>query len=128
MSEKIKFEVEIAIKTSVGILYNMISTPSGLSDWFCEDVNIDRDTYTFFWDGAPEKATLLKQKKNEYVRYKWEEDEEENTYFELRMKIDAITKDVALVVTDFSDTEEDIEEDKIFWKSQIDDLKRVIGA
>ena len=128
MSEKTKFEVEVAIKTSVGILYNMISTPSGLSDWFCEDVNIDREIYTFFWDGVPEKAKLLKQKKNEFVRYKWDEDEEENTYFDLRIKIDAITKDVALVVTDFSDSEDDIEEDTIFWKSQIDDLKRVIGA
>jgi uncharacterized protein YndB with AHSA1/START domain len=128
MSEKIKFEVEVAIKTSVGILYNMIATPGGLSDWFCEDVNIDREMYTFFWDGVPEKARLLKQKKNEFVRYKWDEDEEENTYFDLRIKIDAITKDVALVVTDFADSEDDIEEDTIFWKSQIDDLKRVIGA
>ena len=71
---------------------------------------------------------LLKQKKNEFIRYKWDEDEEENTYFDLRIKIDAITKDVALVVTDFADSEDDVEEDIIFWKSQIDDLKRVIGA
>jgi len=128
MSEKIKFEIEVPIKTSVGILYNMISTPSGFTDWFCDDVNIDREIYTFFWDGVGEKAELLRSKKNEFTRFKWEEDEDEKTYFELRIKIDAITKDVALVVTDFSDTEEDVEEDKIFWSSQIVDLKRVIGA
>ena len=128
MSEKIQFETEIPIKTSVGILYDMLTTPSGLSDWFCEDVNIDGDVFSFFWDGVEEKAELLRATKNEYVRYKWLEDEDDNTYFEFRIKIDGITKDVALIITDFADDEEEVEENKLIWNSQINDLKRVIGA
>ena len=84
--------------------------------------------YSFFWDGEEEKAELLRATKNEYVRYKWEEDEDDNTYFEFRIKIDGITKDVALVVTDFADSEEEVEENELIWESQINDLKRVIGA
>ena len=128
MSEKIMFQTEIPIKTSVGILYDMMTTPSGLSDWFCEDVNIDGDVYSFFWGGEAEKAELLRMSKNEFVRFKWVEDEDDNTYFELRIKIDGITKDVALVVTDFTDTQEEVEENTLLWESQINDLKRVIGA
>lgn len=128
MSEKIMFQTEIPIKTSVGILYDMMTTPSGLSDWFCDDVNIDGDIYSFFWDGSVEKAELLRMSKNEFIRFKWEEDEEASTYFELRIKIDGITKDVAVVVTDFADNQEEVEENILVWESQINDLKRVIGA
>lgn len=122
------FQTEIPIKTSVGILYDMMTTPSGLSDWFCEDVNIDGDVYSFFWGGEAEKAELLRMSKNEFVRFKWVEDEDDNAYFELRIKIDGITKDVALVITDFADDEEEVEENTLLWESQINDLKRVIGA
>lgn len=128
MSEKVKFQKEIPIKTSVGILYDKMTTPSGLSDWFCDDVNVDREFYTFFWDGSPEKAELIRQSKNEFIRFKWVEDEDPSAYFELRIKIDGITKDVALEVTDFSDDEDEVEEDILVWESQINDLKRVIGA
>ena len=128
MSEKIMFVTEVPIKTSVGILYDMLTTPSGLSDWFCDDVNIDGDVYSFFWEGETESAELLRKSKNEFVRFKWVEDEEDDTYFELRIKIDAITKDAALVITDFADTEEEVEENTLLWESQISDLKRVIGA
>jgi len=122
------FVTEVPIKTSVGILYDMLTTPSGLSDWFCDDVNIDGDVYSFFWEGESEKAELLRKSKNEFVKFKWTEDEEDDTYFELRIKIDGITKDVALVVTDFADDEEEVEENTLLWTSQINDLKRVIGA
>lgn len=128
MSEKIKFQKEIPIKTSVGILYDMMTTPSGLSDWFCDDVNIDGDVFTFFWDGSEEKAELIRASKNEFVRFKWLEDEDPNSYFELAIKIDGITKDVAIVITDFADDQEEVEENILLWTSQINDLKRVIGA
>ncbi|MEN8794368.1 MAG: START-like domain-containing protein [Flavobacteriales bacterium] len=128
MSEKIKFQKEIAIKKSVGILFDMMTTPSGLSDWFCNDVNIDGDIYTFFWEGSEEKAELIRVSKNEYVRFKWVEDEDPSTYFELAIKIDGITKDVAIIVTDFADDQEEVEENILLWESQINDLRRVIGA
>ena len=128
MSEKIMFKKEIPIKTSVGILYDMLTTPSGLSDWFCDDVNIDGDVFSFFWEGEEEKAELLRASKNEFVRYKWVEDEDPTSYFEFKIKIDGITKYVALEVTDFADTEDEIEENQLIWESQINDLKRVIGA
>lgn len=128
LMSKIKYNIEFPIKTSIGILYEMISTPSGLSEWFCDDVNVKPGKFIFIWDGSEEVAEIVRQKNNDYVRYRWEEEEDEKAYFELRIKIDDITKDVAIIVTDFADDEEEVEENKVFWESQLKDLKRVLGS
>jgi hypothetical protein len=91
-------------------------------------LNFYGDIYTFFWEGSEEKAELIRVSKNEYVRFKWVEDEDPSTYFELAIKIDGITKDVAIIVTDFADDQEEVEENILLWESQINDLRRVIGA
>lgn len=127
MAEKEKFELEYLIKTSTKILYNMLSTPSGLSEWFADDVNIRNDIYTFIWDGSEESAKLLGKKNGEYIRFKWEEDEDDEAYFELRIKIDSLTKEVALIITDYAEPDE-IEESKLLWENQINELMHVLGS
>ena len=127
MSDKIKIELEYPIKTSTSILYNCLSTPSGLSGWFSDDVNIKNDNYTFFWDGSEETAKLITKKNNDSIKFKWEEDEGEKYFFELAIKIDPITKDLALIVTDFCE-EDETEETKLLWDNQINELKNKIGG
>lgn len=129
MSDKEKIELEYIIKTSSKILYNMISTPSGLSEWFADDVNIKDDIYTFFWNGSEEAARLINNTKPQYVRFRWLEQEEEgeDTYFELRIKIDPLTKDVALIVTDFAE-EDEKEDTAMLWDEQVNALKHVLGG
>lgn len=129
MSDKKKFELEFIVKSSPKILYNCISTPSGLSEWFADDVNIRNDIYTFFWDGSEEQAKLISKKNQEFIKFQWLEDEEEgnSVYFEIRVKIDAMTKDVAILVTDFAE-EDEMEEASLLWESQIDDLRRIVGG
>ena len=48
-------------------------------------------------------------------------------YFELRILVDEITKDVSLMVVDFAE-EDDIQESKQLWENQISDLKHVLGS
>lgn len=129
MSEKIKYSLEIEIKSSIKVLYNMISTPSGLSEWFADDVNIKNGNYTFFWSNSSEEAKLLAKRKGESVRFQWLEDYEdgEKTYFELLIKVDELTNDVALIITDFAD-EDEIEEAQQLWENQVNDLKKTIGS
>ena len=62
MSDKIKYELEFLVKTSTKVLYNMLSSASGLSEWFCDDVNFRGEVYTFIWDGDEEKAKLVEYK------------------------------------------------------------------
>jgi uncharacterized protein YndB with AHSA1/START domain len=127
--EKEKFEREYLIKSSSKIIYNCLSTPSGLSEWFADDVNIRGDVYTFKWEGSEEEARLLTTKKDESVKFRWiaDEDEGDKYFFELRIKIDALTKEVAIIVTDFAEPA-DIEDQALLWESQIDELKHILGS
>lgn len=127
MSDRNRIEVEYLLKTSPKILYNMISTPSGLSDWFADNVNVRDEIYTFFWDGSEENAKVVSKVKDQSIRFQWDYDEGEDVYFEFRIKIDAITREVALIVTDFPETGDE-ESNRNLWESQLDDLKRVLGA
>ena len=125
---KIKFELEFPIHASPTMLYQYFSTPSGLSEWFADNVNSRGEKYTFIWDGAEEVAKLISDKTDERTRYKWEEDDSAEGYFEFKIQIDALTKDVSLIVTDFADDEDEAEEAKLLWENQISELKHVIGA
>ena len=126
MSDKVKFEIEFIIHSSPAFLYQYLSTPDGLGEWFADNVNSRSDIFTFIWDDSEEEAKRVSYKTNERIRYKWIA-EEDDTYFEFRIQVDAITKDVSLIVTAFSE-EDEIEESKMFWENQIAELKHTIGA
>lgn len=129
MNVKSIFELEHVLKTSPKVLNNVLFTPDGLADWFCDDVNVKDDIYSFEWDGYIENARLLGIKQGQFIKWQWLEDEEEGleTYFELRYQIDPITNAVILTVTSFA-TEEEMDESKALWEQHINDLKRLIGA
>ena len=125
--DKVRIDLEYIIKTSPTILFNCLSTPSGLSEWFSDDVNIKDDRYTFFWDGSEETAILKTVRKSESVKFQWEDDEGEDDFFERTIRIDDLTKDVALLVTDFADEGEE-DEIQLMWDNNIDNLKKAIGG
>ncbi|TLP79588.1 START-like domain-containing protein [Maribacter sp. ACAM166] len=126
MSDKIKFEIEFVIQSSPQMLYQYLATPSGLSEWFADNVNLRGEMFTFIWDGAEEEAKLLKRKTDEFVRFAWEE-AEDNSYFEMKIIVDEITKDVSLFITDFAEDDE-VDESKMLWTNQVSDLKQVLGS
>jgi uncharacterized protein YndB with AHSA1/START domain len=126
MSDKIKFEIEFVIQSSPQLLYQYLSTPSGLSEWFADNVNSRGEVFSFIWDGSEEQAKLLKKKNDEFVRFCWE-DNEDDSYFEMRIIVDEITKDVSLFITDFAE-EDETEEAKMLWENQVADLKQVLGS
>ena len=127
MSDKIKFELEYPIHASSQLLFQYISTPSGLSEWFADNVNSRGEFFTFIWDDSEEQAKLLTKKNGERIKFKWVDDDDDNSYFEIRIQVDGITKDVSLMVTDFSEKDE-VEETKMLWDNQISDLKKVLGS
>ncbi len=126
MSGKIKFELEFVIQSSPQLLYQYLSTPSGLSEWFADNVNSRGETFNFIWDGSEEEAKLLKKKSDEFVKFAWEDNEDES-FFEMKIIVDEITKDVSLFITDFAE-EDEIDEAKMLWENQVSDLKQVLGS
>jgi len=99
MSDKVKFEIEFVIQSSPQMLYQYISTPSGLSEWFADNVNSRGELFTFIWDGAEETAKLLKKKSDDFVKFTWEENDDDS-FFEMKIIVDEITKDVSLFISD----------------------------
>ncbi|SHJ70956.1 START-like domain-containing protein [Pseudozobellia thermophila] len=126
MSDKIKFELEFVIQSSPQLLYQYISTPSGLSEWFADNVNSRGEMFNFIWDGAEEEAKLLKRKSDEFVKFAWV-DNDDDSYFEMKIIVDEITKDLSLFITDFAE-EDEVEEAKMLWRNQVSDLKQVLGS
>lgn len=129
MAEKVQIELEFPVKASPAMLFPFLSTPSGLSEWFCDDVNSRGELFTFFWDGSEESAKMLKMKKDKFIQFRWTTDEEDENeyYFEFRIVVDELTHDVSLMVTDFVDADEE-EESRLLWDSQIHELFHTIGA
>jgi len=124
--EKKKIELEFTVRSSVKILYQCLSTSSGLSEWFADDVTIKKDQAKFEWDGSVEEAVVVSKKADEFIRYQMLEDEGTDYYFEFAIKIDALTGDVALIITDFVEEDEE-EEQRLLWESQIGELKHILG-
>lgn len=126
--DKVKYELEIPIHASPSMLYQYISSPSSLQEWFADKVNSRGKIFSFIWDDTEEKAKLITKKSDDRIRFKWLESEDDNSYFEIKIQVDALTKDVSLIITDFADDEDEVEEAKQLWENQIDELKHTIGA
>lgn len=127
MSDKIKYEMEFPIHASPSLLFQYISTPSGMQEWYADNVNSRGEFFTFIWEGSEEKAKLVSKNKGESVRFQWVDDEDTSYYFEMRIQVDAITKDVSIMVTDFAEDDE-IEEGKMLWENMISELKQLLGS
>ena len=122
-----KIELEYIFSSSVKILFSRISTAHGLSEWFADDVRQNGDILTFCWKTHDERAELVDVRKNVSVRFKWLDADDEEEFFEFSLQQDPMTGDVALLITDFVDEED--EGDAIeLWNKQIEMLHRLVGA
>ena len=129
MSDKKSFSIEYDFHASKQMLFQYLSTPSGLGEWFADNVNSRGENFSFIWDDSEENDKLIQKKNNERARFQWEEDEEEGNpyYFEFKIQVDDITNDVSLIVTDFAE-EDEMEEAKMLWDNLISSLKQILGS
>ncbi len=129
MSLKVRYEIEFPINSSPQLLYQYISSPSGLQEWFADSVNSRGEFYTFEWNNSEENARLSSKKAGEKVKFKWIDEDKKDTeyYFEIRILEDEITKDVSLMIIDFAE-EDEMDESIKLWENQVSDLKHIIGS
>jgi uncharacterized protein YndB with AHSA1/START domain len=122
-----KYELEYTLNCSPKVLYSRLSTPEGLCEWFAENVTVEGDIFTFYWNNSESQAKLAASKENKFVRFEWlDRTDEESNYFEFRINIEELSGSLALIITDFAEPEE--KEDAIYlWDTQVADLKRVLG-
>ncbi len=115
------------MNTPASVLYKRLSTPEGLALWFAEDVaSEDGKTFAFLWHKEVSRALLVDSQVNEFVRFRWEDDEDDE-YFEFRVEKAELTKTIVLRVIDFSE-EEEFDEVVQLWNFQIEGLKKILAA
>ncbi len=125
MTDKGKIQLEYVLNCSPKVLFNWLSTASGLAEWFADDVKVKGNKYTFIWEGSEQSAEMTLHKENRLVRYTWLD--EDDSYFEFRISQDELTSDVSLIIVDFAEDDE-FEGTKGLWDSQIADLKHILGS
>ena len=123
---KKKIELEYTLNSSPKVLFNRLSTPGGLAEWFADDVNLQSGIYTFIWEKSEHQAEVIQRKDNKYIRFRWIEEEDQDSYFEFRLNQDELTGDVSLMITDFAE-DDDTSDAVDLWDTQIAELKHVIG-
>lgn len=124
---KVKLRLEFELRSSPKILFSFLSSPSGLGEWFADNVRVREGIYTFSWEGESDKAArILTIRENKSIKFKWEDDEP-YCFFEFEVLQDELTNDVALAITDFC-VQEEVEERRMIWKSQVDTLSDILGA
>jgi uncharacterized protein YndB with AHSA1/START domain len=127
-------ELEFTLNTSPSILFNRLSTPSGLAEWFADDVNLNGNVFSFIWDKVEHKAEVISKKENKFIRFRWLNNglpPNKDTYFEFRINLDELTAGLSLFVTevlDYDTDEDEVEDTTSLWEHQISELKRNLGV
>jgi uncharacterized protein YndB with AHSA1/START domain len=126
MAKKIMYSLEFPVRCSPTILYEFLSTPVGLQEWFADKVDQREQVFNFTWNGATDVAEQLEAFENEYVRYRWDYYDEDE-FFEFRIEQSPVTNETILRITDFAE-KNDIKDQERLWHSQVSDLKHRIGS
>ncbi|MGN7821651.1 ATPase [Chitinophaga varians] len=125
MSKKVLYELEFPVRCSPGILYEFLSTPAGLQEWFADRVDFRDNVFSFSWNGSAEEAEILEQEEDEFIKFHWLHAPREE-FFEFRIQISEVTNMTILVVKDFAEKRE-IKDQSQLWESQVKDLFHRIG-
>jgi uncharacterized protein YndB with AHSA1/START domain len=132
MAKKKLFTADYEIHASIKMLYPYIQTPGGLSEWFADDVRINNQdkTYNFFWDHESHPAKQVAHRTNHFARFEFlpeSADDNDPSYFELRLEFNDLTQSVYLKIFDYSDFD-DIGELRDLWDSLVENLRKVVGG
>ncbi len=120
------YSVEFPIRCSPAILYEFLSTPVGLQEWFADKVDQRDNSFYFTWNGSTDTAEILEHVENEFIRYRWDH-YAKNEFFEFSIEQSPVTNETILRITDFAD-KADLKDQERLWHSQVNDLKHRIGS
>ncbi len=131
--QKINIEYPLTT-TSPAIIWEQISSAHGLERWFADHVTEENNIITFTWGEAwteqdIRKARILEAVKHDHIRLKWDyedEDEDDESFWEMSIVKSDLTNHLNLIITDFAD-DDDADGLKILWESSLDRLHRASG-
>ena len=126
MSKKIKYTVEYPVRCSPAILYEFLSTSSGLQEWFADKVEDSNGEFNFSWSGSTESAQVVEKEENKFIRFHWETSPKDE-YFEFNIEKSEVTNQTILIIHDFAE-KKDIKDQSQLWETQVKDLFHRLGG
>lgn len=127
MSKKQLFTLEYPVRSSPTILFEFLSTPAGLGEWFADRVDESKEhVFSFFWKDSVEKAQLVEMHHDKMVRFHWLTSAKDE-YFEFEIQKSEVTNQTILIIKDFAEKKE-IHDQSQLWEYQVKDLFHRIGA
>ncbi len=125
LNTKLKLEYSFG-NCSTTSLWNFISTPSGLSEWFADNVTNDKNRWVFEWENVSQMATVFLNRANHIVRISWL-DSSRGYNFEMKIVREELTGTVILEVLDLIE-EDELEDQTLLWNTQVEQLQRCMGV
>lgn len=123
-----KIELEYLLEApSKEILWNVISTASGLESWFADKVIIKDKKAIFTWKKSETRgAEIIGYRLYSFIRFRWLDSEYRGEYFEIRMVQNELTNEYVLEVCDFA-SEDEVDDQIDLWDVEIERLREVAG-
>lgn len=126
--EKVFYSIEYDFgNVSPARLWNLITSADGLSTWFADRVEIDERQFSFYWDNEKRNATRVSIKNESSLKLRWNDDSNKKHFFEFKIVVGELTKNITLVISDFANKNE-IEESINLWNEQIAVLGKILGV
>jgi uncharacterized protein YndB with AHSA1/START domain len=125
MSKKQLFTLEFPVRCSPSILYEFLSTPAGLQEWFADKVDERDNVFSFSWNGTTDKAEVLESEQEKFIRFHWMHQPKEE-YFEFKIEKSEVTNLTILIIKDFADKGE-VKDQSQLWDYQVKDLFHRLG-
>jgi len=125
MSKKQLFSIEYPVRCSPSILYEFLSTSSGLQEWFAEKVDDQDGVFYFSWNGSEETAEVVDKEEDKFIRFHWSHAPKDE-YFEFSIEKSEVSNQTILVIKDFAEKRE-IKDQSMLWDHQVKDLFHRLG-
>lgn len=128
---KQRIDIEYPLNTkSPNIVWEQISSAHGLERWIADHVTEEDGVFTFTWgepwtDQDVRRASLVEYVKYDHIKLQWEE-EDDNSFWEMRIGKSDLTHHLDLLITDFAD-DDDADGLRILWESNLERLHRASG-
>jgi uncharacterized protein YndB with AHSA1/START domain len=117
--------LEFPVRCSPSILYEFLSTPAGLQEWFADKVDERDNVFSFSWNGTVDKAEVTESEPEKFIRFHWMHSPKEE-FFEFRIEKSEVTNQTILVIRDFAEKAE-VKDQSQLWDYQVKDLFHRLG-
>lgn len=117
--------MEFPVRCSPSILYEFLSTPAGLQEWFADKVDERDNVFSFSWNGTTDKAEVTESEQEKFIRFHWMH-QPKDEYFEFRIEKSEVTNLTILIIKDFAE-KGDVKDQSQLWDYQVKDLFHRLG-